>query len=96
MALCSGYAASGGNNYIAKNIQFRITPAAGAGAHLIDNARVEWDFTLGGGYQYVDYASVAAGEDNDAQNAAVSLGTTLEVELTDDFDLHFEHTNMWS
>jgi putative salt-induced outer membrane protein YdiY len=77
-----------------KNIQFRATPAVGAGVHAINKANVTWDFTAGGGYQYTNYFSVAAGEDAQAHNGAVMLGTILDVDITDDVDFYFEYTNM--
>jgi hypothetical protein len=77
-----------------KNIRFRATPIAGGGIHALDSARVEWDFAAGAGYQYTRYFSVASGQPIDANNAAVLLNTTLDVDITDGFDFYFQYTNM--
>jgi len=77
-----------------KNINERITPVAGVGVHAINTSRVEWDFMTAAGYQYTRYLSVLAGEPDDAHNAAVSLGTVLDIEATDELDLYFEYTNL--
>ncbi len=41
-----------------QNIQFRATPATGAGIHIVDAPNVKWDFQTGVGYQYLDYKDV--------------------------------------
>ena len=43
-----------------QNIQFRATPAAGAGVHIVDVPKVKWDFQTGIGYQYLNYRDTRA------------------------------------
>jgi len=77
-----------------RNIKLRATPGAGAGVHVVQRPKVEWDVIGAGAYQYVRFLSVLAGEDASASNAAVVLRTVLDADPTDDLELHLEYTTM--
>lgn len=70
-----------------QNIQFRATPAAGAGVHIIDVPHVKWDFQTGVGYQYLKYRDVSAGENNPQNDAFIPLFTYADFDITGDIDL---------
>lgn len=70
-----------------QNIQFRATPAAGAGVHIIDVPKVKWDFQTGVGYQYLNFKDVAAGESNPQNDAFIPLFTYADFDITGDIDL---------
>jgi hypothetical protein len=72
-----------------QNIQFRATPAAGAGIHIIDVANVTWDFQTGVGYQYLNYkdtTTLAPGSPNPQHDAFVPLYTYADFDITGDID----------
>jgi len=73
-----------------QNIQFRATPATGAGIHIIDAPNVSWDFQTGVGYQYLDYkdaTALAAGTANPQHDAFIPLFTYADFDITGDIDL---------
>jgi hypothetical protein len=73
-----------------QNIQFRATPAAGAGIHIIDAPNAKWDFTTGGGYQYLNYLEVTmvpAGASNPQNDFFIPLYTYADFDITGDIDL---------
>jgi len=72
-----------------QNIQFRATPAAGAGLHIIDVPNVKWDFQTGVGYQYLNYrdATLLTGASNPQHDAFIPLYTYADFDITGDIDL---------
>jgi putative salt-induced outer membrane protein YdiY len=74
------------------NLKFRATPAAGAGVHLFDTKKVEWD--LGGslGYQYTRFVSVAAGVENPRNDGFIGFHTYADFDFTDDVELELDWT----
>ena len=70
-----------------QNIQFRATPAAGAGVHIIDLSNVKWDFMTGVGYQYLEYKAAEPGQKNPQNDAFVPLYTYWDFDITGDIDL---------
>lgn len=71
-----------------QNIQFRATPAAGAGVHIIDVPNVAWDFQTGVGYQYLRYTSDADPTlENPQSDAFIPLYTYWDFDITGDIDL---------
>ena len=70
-----------------QNIQFRATPAAGAGVHIIDLSNVKWDFMTGIGYQYLNYKAAEPGQTNPQNDAFVPLYTYWDFDITGDIDL---------
>jgi len=74
------------------NLKFRATPAAGAGVHLFDTKKVEWD--LGGslGYQYMRFLSTAAGVENPQNDGFVGFHTYADFDFTDDVELELDWT----
>jgi len=70
-----------------QNIQFRATPAAGAGVHIVDVNNVKWDFMTGIGYQYLNSRDSAAGVTNPQNDAFVPLYTYWDFDITGDIDL---------
>jgi hypothetical protein len=73
-----------------QNIQFRATPAAGAGVHLVDTPNAKWDFQTGVGYQYLNYKDttlLAAGEKNPQHDAFIPFYTWWDFDITGDIDL---------
>lgn len=78
-----------------QNIHFRATPGAGAGVHVFDTKKVEWDLESGLGYQYIEFLSTAAGVKNPQNDGFVSFGTYAEFEFVDDVELEIEwRTNL--
>ena len=78
-----------------QNIHFRATPGAGAGVHVFDTKKVEWDLESGLGYQYIRFLSTAAGFENPQNDAFISFGTYAEFEFVKDVELELEwRTNL--
>ena len=72
-----------------QNIQFRATPAAGAGIHIIDAPNAKWDFQTGVGYQYLNYLDTTAlpvGSPNPQNDAFIPLYTYADFDITGDID----------
>ena len=72
-----------------QNIQFRATPAAGAGVTIIDKPNVAWDFQTGVGYQYLNYKDVSGtpGVTNPQNDGFIPLYTYADFDITGDIDL---------
>jgi hypothetical protein len=72
-----------------QNIQFRATPAAGAGVHMIDAPKVTWDFQTGIGYQFLNYKDVSGtpGVTNPQNDGFIPLYTYADFDITGDIDL---------
>ncbi|MBW2381732.1 MAG: DUF481 domain-containing protein [Deltaproteobacteria bacterium] len=72
------------------NFKFRATPGTGAGVHVFNTKKVEWD--LGGalGYQFTRFLSTAAGVKNPQNDGFVSFRTYADFDFTDDVELEIE------
>ncbi len=71
-----------------QEIQFRATPAAGAGVHIIDRPKVTWDFQTGIGYQFLRYTSTADPTlKNPQHDLFLPLYTYWDFDITGDIDL---------
>jgi len=70
-----------------QNIQNRITLGTGAGYHIIDTPKTEWDISGGPGFQYTQFDTVEEGESESESTPALVLGTNYETELTKSLDL---------
>ena len=69
-----------------QNIEYRNTIGSGAGYHIIDTPKTEWDVTVGLAYQKTQFNSVEAGEDPVASTPAFTASTKYETELTKSMD----------
>ena len=77
------------------NIRLRAPVGAGAGIHIFDTKRVEWDFDAGLGYQYLRALSTVAGVPNPQNDGFVAAGTWAEFEFYKDVKLELEwRTNL--
>ena len=76
------------------NLGLRGVVGAGAGVHLLDRPKIEWDFTVGGAYLYTRYSSVLAPASDVSHDAAVMLGTRLHWDIATDIDLDLGHTTL--
>jgi putative salt-induced outer membrane protein YdiY len=83
-------ATAGFLNDVFTNFKFRATPGAGAGVHVFDTKKVEWD--LGGalGYQYTRFLSTAAGAANPQNDGFISFRTYADFDFTSDVELILE------
>jgi hypothetical protein len=61
-----------------QNIESRFTPGAAVGYELMRRLWIEWDATLGAGYQRTDFTTAGVGPSNDA---AALLGTELNFDF---------------
>ncbi len=78
-----------------QNLKFRATPGAGAGIHIVDKKKVEWDFGSGLGYQHTRFLSAATGVENPQNDSFVLLRTYADFDFTDDIELKLDwRTNL--
>jgi hypothetical protein len=69
-----------------RNVDLRTTVAAGVGYDLVDRPRAEWNVLGGAGYQRAEYGSIAAGEEDNTEDAALLFQTKLELDPFRDVD----------
>jgi putative salt-induced outer membrane protein YdiY len=74
-----------------QNIRIRGTFGAGAGYFVIRHSKMEWYFSLGGGYQVVDYLSVEPGEPQREESFALVPATRFEWDITGSIELESEY-----
>jgi len=75
-----------------QNLAVRVTPGAGCGYHVIDEAKLTWDVEIGAGYRYTRQVSAAAGESIDDGTAAGRVGTSLEFDVTSDIEIDADYS----
>lgn len=75
-----------------QNLKLRATPASGAGVHLFDTKKVEWDIGGALGYQYTLFSSTFTGVENPQNDGFVSFRTSADFDFTDDVELIIEWT----
>jgi len=73
-----------------QNYKFRATPAAGAGVHIFDTKKVEWDVGGALGYQFARFFSTAAGVTNPQNDGFIGFHTYADFDFTDDVELEIE------
>jgi putative salt-induced outer membrane protein YdiY len=79
-----------------QNISNRWTVAAGIGYEIVDTPGTSWNATLGPAWQSTEYGSGAAGEDSAEGGPALRVGTRLDLDVTDDIELYFAYSAMFT
>ena len=69
------------------NIKLRAAPATGAGVHIFDTKKIEWDLGGAVGYQYTRFLSSEAGADNAQNDGFIAFLTHADFDFTDDVEL---------
>jgi len=73
-----------------QNLKLRATPGAGAGVHVFDTKKVEWDLGGARGYQYARFLSTATGVENPQNDGFISFRTYADFDFTDDVELEID------
>jgi len=69
-----------------QNIEHRTTIGSGAGYHLLDKPGVTWNISGGPAYRVIQYDSVEAGDDDQANTPALVASTFFDRALTSTID----------
>jgi len=69
-----------------QNIAHRSTIGVGAGYHLLDQPGITWNISGGPAYRMIQYDSVQAGEDDEANTPALVVGTFFDTAVTRTID----------
>lgn len=78
-----------------QNIDERYTATSQIGYYLIDTSRTTWDVFAGPGYQVTHYVTVEPGRGEKEETAVGVVGTSLDIELTNDIDYDFNYEGQW-
>lgn len=78
-----------------QNVDERYTATSQVGYHIIDNSRTTWDVFAGPGYQVTKYVTVEAGRGDKEETAVGVLGTSLDIEVTNNIDYDFNYEGQW-
>jgi hypothetical protein len=71
-----------------QNIDYRITPGLSVGYRLFRSAELDWDVSVGGGYQFTRFLSTPVGVGGLTDGTGVfQVNTKWAWEVTDDIDL---------
>ena len=73
-----------------QNIDYRLTPSAGAGYDLIDTGDLDWAIGAGAGWQFTRFEDPAPGQPKDRDSFALLANTRVDWEATDDVDVFFQ------
>ncbi len=71
------------------NINSRETLGLSLGYHVVQNKRLQWDVTLGPGFQKTSYYSYI--EEEGQQSGAIAIGTELNYQISSRIDYIFEY-----
>lgn len=74
-----------------QNIDSRYTIAVGLGYYIFRKSEIEWNASLGFGYQATNFISVQAGEPDEESNTTLIPSTNFEADVTSDVEFTFEY-----
>ncbi len=74
-----------------QNTAYRLTPGAGIGWQVFDRGDVQWNISVGAGYQYTRFSRVEPEEDSYADGGALLAGTNFDWGLTDRLNLSLDY-----
>jgi putative salt-induced outer membrane protein YdiY len=74
-----------------QNINYRTTIGAAAGYAILRGGDVDWDLSMGAGYQNTKFVSVPEGEDDSEGTGAVIPSTKLEWDITGNVEFGFDY-----
>jgi len=75
------------------NIAYRLTPGASLGYDIVDRGAVEWNASVGGGYQYTKFDGVEADADRSEEGGTLLLGTDFSWDLTSNVEFVFRYNS---
>ena len=75
-----------------QNLDYRITYSPGIGFYLIDTEIVEWDLTVGPGFQQSRFITVEAGGNRTESSTGLGLVSTAHVDITEDVEWITEYS----
>jgi putative salt-induced outer membrane protein YdiY len=73
------------------NVSHRISGMVGLGYDIVRRQNLEWDITMGPGYQWTAFDTVEAGKDETEHTPVFAIGTSAEVDITKRVDLNFTY-----
>ncbi|MFS1917990.1 YdiY family protein [Vibrio sp. 10N.286.46.E10] len=79
-----------------QNLDYQINAAIQLGYFFVANSEMEWDMSLGPGYQYSRYSTVEAGESLSASSSTFNLESNLKHEVTRDIDFIHLYKLNWA
>ncbi len=73
-----------------QNIAQRWTISAGFGIQIVNTSKIDWETSVGPGYQHTQFDGVLEGESDSESTPAVSAGTVYKNEISDSIDYLFD------
>jgi hypothetical protein len=77
-----------------QNIAYRLTPGASVGYDIVDRSDVEWNASIGGGYQYTHFDAVEAGAATAEEGAALLVATDFGWDLTSTLEFALKYNTV--
>lgn len=79
-----------------QNIDYQVNLSMQMGYFVIAKSEMEWDLSVGPGYQYTDFKTVEQGESGSASSTAMTFESNFEYELTEDIDISHSYNLNWA
>jgi putative salt-induced outer membrane protein YdiY len=73
------------------NVAHRFTGIVGLGYDIVHRQNLEWDVSMGPGYQWTKFDTVEAGESDSADTMVFAIGTSAEADITKRVDLNLSY-----
>ncbi|MDF7826082.1 DUF481 domain-containing protein [Pontiellaceae bacterium B12227] len=77
------------------NIDSQYSVSTGTGYDIVHSSKMEWNVSLGGGYQNQVFDSVEAGNDPKSSSAFGTFGMLFDYEVSGNLDYLFDYSMRW-
>lgn len=77
------------------NIDSQYSVSTGTGFDVIHSSKMEWNLSMGGGYQNQVFVSVEPGNDPKSSSAFGTFGTLFDYEVSGNLDYLFDYSMRW-
>jgi hypothetical protein len=77
------------------NVSHRVTGIVALGYDIVRRQNLEWDISMGPGYQWTTFDTVEAGEDESERTPVFAVGTSAEVDITKRIDLNVSYSGQF-
>jgi hypothetical protein len=77
------------------NVSHRVSGIVAVGYDIVRRPNLEWDISMGPGYQWTTFDTVEAGEDDTEQTPVFAVGTSAEADITKRVDLNLSYSGQF-